>query len=38
VGIVTDIVAPGQLFLPRLKFSPVSIIAPMLHTRVFIYH
>ena len=27
-----------SVFLPALQFSPVSIIPPLLHTHVFIYH
>jgi hypothetical protein len=38
VRFVTYKVALGQLFLPVLQFSPVSIIPPMLHTHSFIYH
>jgi hypothetical protein len=35
---VVDRVTPGQVFLPVLQFSPVSIIPPTLHTHSFIYH
>jgi len=31
-------VALGQISLPVLQFSPVSIIPPLLHTHSFIYH
>ena len=32
MGFVVDKVALGQVFLPVLRFSPLSIIPPMLHT------
>jgi hypothetical protein len=38
VRFVINNVALGQVFLPVLGFSPVSIIPPMLHTHSFIYH
>jgi hypothetical protein len=38
VGIMTDEIAVGQVFLWVLLFSPVSIIPPIPHTPSFIYH
>jgi hypothetical protein len=32
-GLVVDKVAPGEVFLLVLRFSPVSTIAPVLYTR-----
>ena len=40
-GCVTSLieqVAMGQVFLPVLRFYPVSIIPPMLHTHSFFHH
>jgi branched-subunit amino acid transport protein len=36
VGVVVDKVALGQVFLQVLRFSPVSIIPPLLRTHVHI--
>ena len=36
--LVLSNVTLGQLFLPVLQFSPVSIIPPLLHTHSSIYH
>jgi hypothetical protein len=36
VGSVADKVAPGQVFPRVFRFSPVSIILPMLHTHTYI--
>jgi hypothetical protein len=38
VRFVVHEVALGQISLPVLQFSPVSIIPPMLHTHSFTYH
>ena len=38
IGFVVNKVQLGQVFLPVLQFSPVSIIPPMLHTHSSIYH
>jgi len=38
VGFVVDVVGLGQVFLPVLRFSPVSIIPPLLHAHVFDFH
>ena len=38
VGFVAHQVALGQVFLPLLQFSPVSIIPPLVHTHPSIYH
>jgi len=38
VRFVSNKVAPVQVFLWTLHFSPVSIILPVLNTQSFIYH
>ena len=38
VSFVADKVALGPVFLPVLRFSPVTTIPPMLHIHSFIYH
>jgi len=35
---MVDKVTQGEVFLPRLQFSPVSTIPPLLHTHPSIYH
>jgi len=37
VGYPVDRVAPGQVFLRVLVFAPVSVIPPILNTRLFTY-
>ena len=38
MGFVVDVVGLGQVFLPVLRFSPVSIIPTLLHAHVFAFH
>ena len=38
IGFVMNKVQLGQVFLPVLQLSPVSIIPPLLHTHSSIYH
>jgi len=38
MGFVIDKLALGRGFLRVIRFSPVSVIPPMLHTRLLICH
>ena len=38
VSFLVDKVSLCQVYVPALRFSPVSIIPPMLHTHSFTYH